>query len=109
MKLLARTARDLRRLGSPGGGFTLLVLAVALALEVLGRQSDSDLQDLLAASTLSLVGMLVALSQRFQGERVGRGSAGERGWRSSSVAAGTLPRRQRSMWSRNARLLAGWT
>jgi hypothetical protein len=64
MKLLARTARDLRRLGSPGGGFTLLVLAVALALEVLGRQSDSDLQDLLAASTLSLVGMLVAARHR---------------------------------------------
>src|SRR5437660_1166418 len=50
MKLLARTARDLRRLGSPGGGFTLLVLGVALALEVLGRQSDSDLHDLLVAA-----------------------------------------------------------
>src|SRR5947208_1186079 len=55
MKLLARTARDLRRLGSPGGGFTLLVLSIALALEVLGRQSDSDLHDLLAAVTLSIL------------------------------------------------------
>src|SRR5438309_5930571 len=64
MKLLARTARDLRRLGSPGGGFTLLVLGVALALEVLGRQSDSDLHDLLAAFTLSLVGMLVLARHR---------------------------------------------
>src|SRR5947209_11789598 len=64
MKLLARTARDLRRLGSPGGGFTLLILAVALALEVLGRQSDSDLHDLLAAFTLSLVGMLVLARHR---------------------------------------------
>src|SRR5947207_12115397 len=64
MKLLARTARDLRRLGSPGGGFTLLIVAVALALEVLGRQSDSDLNDLLAAFTLALVGMLVLARHR---------------------------------------------
>ena len=61
MNLLARTARDLRKLATADVGFTLGIGLTAVALEVLGRQTARggyDVQDLIA---LLIAGILVAL------------------------------------------------
>src|SRR4051794_6909041 len=67
MKLLARTARDLRRLWTADLGVTVLVAAVAAALEVIGRQtavSGFDLHDLIALPTASVLGVFVLVRHR---------------------------------------------
>src|SRR5438045_540585 len=68
MNLLARTARDLRRLWSADLGLTLLVAAVALALEGIGRQTARagyDLHDLLALVILAfLAGSVLSWHRR---------------------------------------------
>ncbi|HTK76382.1 MAG TPA: hypothetical protein VL371_14050 [Gemmataceae bacterium] len=64
MKLLARTVRDLRQLGAPDVAFGVLVLAVVLAVELLGRHTVNDLHDLMALMALGLVGALVGLRHR---------------------------------------------
>lgn len=64
MNLLVRAMLGLRRLATPDAGFTLLVAGVALAVEVLGRQSPSDLHDLLALFSLSMLGMIVVARHR---------------------------------------------
>lgn len=64
MKLFARTARDLRRLGAPDVAFGVAVLAVVVAVELLGRHTGTDLHDLMALMALALVGALVGLRHR---------------------------------------------
>src|SRR5436305_9470217 len=64
MKLFARTARDLRRLAAPDVAFGVAVLAVVVAVELLGRHTATDLHDLLALFSLALVGALVGLRHR---------------------------------------------
>ncbi|HEY1380518.1 MAG TPA: hypothetical protein VGF55_27200 [Gemmataceae bacterium] len=62
MNLLARTARDLRRLWSSDLGLTLLVAAVAVALEAIGRQTARggyDLHDLIALFILTALAVSV--------------------------------------------------
>src|SRR5438876_1037990 len=65
MNLLVRFARDLRRLGSPHVSYTVAVLGVVAALEVLGRQSaGNDLQDLIALTVLAMLVALVGFRHR---------------------------------------------
>src|SRR3954462_6182241 len=67
MKLLARTARDLRRLWTADLGVTVLVGTLAAALEVVGRQTAHggyDLHDLLALFTVFLLGVIVVARPR---------------------------------------------
>jgi hypothetical protein len=67
MKLLARTARDLRRLWSADLGVTLLVVAIAAALEVVGRMTavgGYDLHDLFALFTVALLTIVVVIRHR---------------------------------------------
>src|SRR5438128_78518 len=64
MKLFARTARDLRRLAAPDVAFGVAVLAVVVAVELLGRHTATDLHDLLGLFALGLVGGLVGLRHR---------------------------------------------
>ena len=64
MRLLTRSARDLGRLWTAQFGFTFGVAGVVFALELLGRQSATDVQDLLALFTLALLGLLVIARHR---------------------------------------------
>ncbi len=67
MNLLARTARDLRRLVTADFGFTLGIALVGVALEVIGRQTAQagyDLHDLMALFTVVLLGILVVVRHR---------------------------------------------
>src|SRR5262245_2704442 len=64
MKLFARTARDLRRLAAPDVAVGVAVLAVVVAVELLGRHTATDLHDLMALLALGLVGALVGLRHR---------------------------------------------
>jgi hypothetical protein len=64
MNVLARTARDLRRLWAADLGFTLGIAGIVLAVEVLGRQSANDLNDLLALTTLAFLALLIAIRHR---------------------------------------------
>jgi hypothetical protein len=67
MNLLARTARDLRRLVTADAGFTVGVALVVVALEVIGRQTavgGFDLHDLGAFFTLLFVGAIVLARHR---------------------------------------------
>src|SRR5262245_29228598 len=67
MNLLARTARDLRRLWTADLGVTLLVAAVAAALEVIGRQTavgGFDLHDLIAIFTIAVLSVFVLVRHR---------------------------------------------
>src|SRR5438445_12744477 len=64
MKLLARTVHDLRRLAAPDVAFGVAVLAVVVAVELLGRHTPTDLHDLMALFALGLVGALVGLRHR---------------------------------------------
>src|SRR4051812_14993679 len=67
MNLLARTARDLRRLWSADLGITLLVAVVAAALEVIGRMTavgGYDLHDLCLLMTLVVLGAVVVVRHR---------------------------------------------
>src|SRR5262245_29096178 len=64
MKLLARTVQDLRRLSAPDVVFGAAVLAVVVAVELLGRHTATDLHDLMALMALVLVGALVGLRHR---------------------------------------------
>src|SRR5438128_309533 len=64
MNLLVRAARDLTRLVTPDIGFTVAVAGVVVALEGLGRQSGTDLHDLLAVFSLVLLGVLVSIRHR---------------------------------------------
>jgi hypothetical protein len=67
MNLLVRTARDLRRLVTADFGFTLGIVLVAVALEVIGRQtapSGLDLHDLLSLVTIVALGILVVVRHR---------------------------------------------
>src|SRR5262245_15722865 len=64
MKLLARTVQDLRRLSAPDVVFGAAVLAVVVAVELLGRHTATDLHDLMALMALALVGALVGLRHR---------------------------------------------
>src|SRR5262245_14842246 len=67
MELLTRTYRDLRRLLGPNGWFTAAAAAVLISLEIVGRQSTSDLHDLLAAFIIAL-GVVVALAWHRQSQ-----------------------------------------
>src|SRR5687767_10150224 len=64
MNLLVRTARDLRRLVSPDAGYTVAIAGVIVALEALGRQSSTDLHDLLAVTSLAMLGVLISVRHR---------------------------------------------
>src|SRR6516164_9385248 len=64
MNVLARTARDLRRLWSADLGFTLGVAGAVLGVELFGRQSFYDLHDLLALFTLAVLALLVGVRHR---------------------------------------------
>src|SRR5262245_12422774 len=64
MKLFARTAQDLRRLTVPDVAFGVAVVAVVVAVELLGRHTATDLHDLMALMALGLVGALVVLRHR---------------------------------------------
>src|SRR5438270_1287093 len=67
MNLLARTARDLRRLIRADAGFSFGVVLVAVALEVIGRQTAHggfDFQDLGALLTLLVAGGFVVARHR---------------------------------------------
>jgi hypothetical protein len=64
MKLFARTVGDLRRLAVPDVAFGGAVLAVVVAVELLGRNTPTDLHDLMAMMALGLIGALVGLRHR---------------------------------------------
>jgi hypothetical protein len=64
MNVLARTARDLRRLWSADLGFTLGVAGAVLGVELFGRQSFYDLHDLLALFTLAVLALLAGVRHR---------------------------------------------
>jgi hypothetical protein len=67
MNLLARTARDLRRLITADVGFTFAVAIVAVALEVFGRQTahgGNDLSDAIAVVSLLVIGLVVVARHR---------------------------------------------
>ena len=60
MNLLVRVARDLSRWVTPNIGFTAAVAGTLVVIEALGRQSLTDLHDLLALIALFMLGVLVA-------------------------------------------------
>src|SRR5207248_9900714 len=64
MNLLVRGARDLRRLITPEIGFTVVAAAVLVAVEALGRQSGTDLHDLLALIAVAMLGVLIGIHHR---------------------------------------------
>jgi hypothetical protein len=67
MNLLARTARDLRRLMTADLGFTLGIALVGVALEVVGRQTAHggyDLHDLFALFTIAVLIAVVVMRNR---------------------------------------------
>src|SRR4051812_5010703 len=67
MNLLARTARDLRRLWSADLGFTLGVALVGAAVEVVGRQTaydGYDLHDLILMTAVFVATFVVVLRHR---------------------------------------------
>src|SRR5882724_5836513 len=55
MELLTRTYRTVRRLLTPNGWFTFVVVLSLLALEVIGRYTASDLHDALIACILGAI------------------------------------------------------
>src|SRR5271170_7556012 len=67
MNLLVRAARDLRRLATADVGFSLGIALIAVALEVVGRQTANggyDLHDLLALFTVIFLGIIVVVRHR---------------------------------------------
>jgi hypothetical protein len=60
MNLLVRVARDLSRWVTPNIGFTAAVAGTLVVIEALGRQSLTDLHDLLALIALFMLGVLIA-------------------------------------------------
>jgi hypothetical protein len=64
MNLLVRAARDLTRLVSPELGFTVVIAGMVVALEALGRQSSTDLHDLLALIAVVMLGVLINVRHR---------------------------------------------
>lgn len=66
MELLARTFRVCRRLLSPNGWFTVGVVMALLGLEAIGRQTSSDLHDLLLASFLGVGVTVIVYRHRSQ-------------------------------------------
>lgn len=66
MELLARTFRTCRRLLSPNGWFSVGVVLALVTLEVVGRQTSSDLHDALLAALLGLLVTVVVYRHRSQ-------------------------------------------
>src|SRR5688572_28677973 len=64
MNLSARTARDLRRFRAAGLAYGIGLAVVAGALEVVGRYTVNDLQDLGALLVLAVVAALIGLRHR---------------------------------------------
>src|SRR4051812_33743111 len=64
MNLLVRAVYGLRRLATPDAAFALSVAGLLLAIEILGRQSTTDLHDLLAVTCLVLIGLVIYARHR---------------------------------------------
>ncbi len=64
MKLLVRSVGEWQRLVAPDWLFTAGVLGIVVGIEALGRISDTDLHDLLAAVTLVMLGIGIGLRHR---------------------------------------------
>ncbi|VTS00419.1 hypothetical protein [Tuwongella immobilis] len=64
MKLLNSTILHLREWFQLSGWFSLAVFASIIGLEIVGRQSTSDLHDSLAAGFLVLIGVVVQMRHR---------------------------------------------
>lgn len=61
MKTLTSTVLQIRQWASQSSWFSVTVLTSVIALEVIGRQSASDLHDLLAAGVLIMLAILVGV------------------------------------------------
>lgn len=64
MSLLVRFARDFTRIATPNVGFTLAIAGSLAGVELLGRQSATDLHDLMAVLVLVMLCAVVAMRQK---------------------------------------------
>lgn len=63
MSLLVRFARDFTRVATPNVGFTLAIVGCLAGIELLGRQSTTDLHDLMGVVLLVMLGAVVLIRQ----------------------------------------------